>query len=72
MKLRIEGRTVDAKIDPWFADTRIGHAVILLNGKVVVEPGFAALHDYQIVEATRSERQTLEQAGYELADYQNA
>ena len=54
MRLHINGKTVTASLDKRYADTRIGHAVIKLDGDVVVEPSFAALHDYAIVEATET------------------
>lgn len=69
MKLRIDGKTVDAVIDTHYADTRIGHAVVVLDGEVIVEPRFASIHGYSIVEATMAERQLLNAAGYDLPDW---
>lgn len=72
MKLRADGKIVTATLDKRYADTPVGHAVIVLSGDMVVEPSFAALRDYRIVEATAQERAQLCAAGYDLADWNAA
>ena len=69
MKLRVDSRTVTATLDSRYADTPHGHAMVVLDGDILVEPSFALLRDYQIVEATRAERAALKAAGYDLPDY---
>ena len=69
MKLRIDGCTVEAKLDSHYADTPYGHAMLVLHGDLLIEPSFASLRDYKIVKATPAERAALKAAGYDLPDY---
>ncbi|MEX2215938.1 MAG: hypothetical protein WD768_17635 [Phycisphaeraceae bacterium] len=64
-----EGPPVQCQLDKRYADTPRGHAVLVLNGGLLVEPSFAALADYRIVEATDEERRQLKAAGYEMDDF---
>ena len=63
------GPPVHGHMDQRYADTPRGHAVLVLDGGVLIEPSFAALADYRIVEATDEERRQLRQAGYDLDEF---
>ena len=68
MKLRMNGKTVEAHMDRHYADTSIGHAALVLDGGTIIEPSFAAIRGITLVDATPDERKALESAGYQLPD----
>ena len=68
MRIRFNGKVVRAHVDPRYADTSIEHPALVLESGTLVEPSFAAIRNVTLVEATAEERQTLEDAGYQLAD----
>ncbi|MHC4991955.1 MAG: hypothetical protein ACYTGC_13350 [Planctomycetota bacterium] len=68
MKVRMDGKVMEAHLDPHYADTPIGHPALVLASGTIVEPSFAAIRDVKLVEATADERRALEAAGYELSE----
>ena len=68
MKLRMNGKAVEAHLDPHYADTHIGHSALVLDSETIIEPSFAAVRGITLIEATPEERKALEAAGYQLPD----
>jgi hypothetical protein len=68
MKLRMNGKVVEAHLDRHYADTEIGHSALVLECGTIIEPSFAAIRGITLIEATPEERKALEAAGYQLPD----
>lgn len=72
MRLRcglMDGLMWDAALQPAPGEGQEGNPVVVLSNQEVLYPADADLGEFSIVEATADERETLQQAGYFMPDW---